>query len=185
MQEELVSAGGGVVLGLEHPYVITLGRRSRRDPEVPQGPIQWVERGGEATIHSPGQLVIYPVVAIGRWGARCWVEHLLKVTENTLQHLGLSTRRDPLAGLWTEAGKIAFLGLQIRRGVSSHGLSINVSNDLGLFSGIKACGHRGVPLDSLERRGVTISCRDLFAQWMGEYRKLASGSACQGQDSSV
>ena len=160
------------ILGLEHPYVITLGKRSKLDPEIPPGPTVWVDRGGEATIHSPGQLVIYPLVKLRpHFELKTWVEFLHQVTERTLLKAGLQVSRGDQSGLWTDQGKIAFLGLRIKNGVSLHGLSINVGNDLNLFNSVKACGVKKAPLDSFQNKGLSTNCESVFQLWMEEFRR--------------
>ena len=159
------------VLGLEHPHVITLGKRSKLDPIIPEGPIVWTERGGEATLHSEGQLVIYPIVKLRpRFEVRSWVEFLLRVTECSLARIGIHTERGGQSGLWTSHGKIAFLGIRIQNGVSQHGLSINVTNDLNLFSSIKACGVQHASMDSVRQRSLEMTTEELFTIWLQEYR---------------
>lgn len=159
-----------LVLGLEHPHVITLGRRSKLDPVIPPGPIVWTERGGEATLHSEGQLVIYPLMKLRpRFEVRAWVDFLLEVTRLSLADVGIETQVGEQSGLWTAQGKIAFLGIRVKNGVSMHGLSINVRNDLGLFGAIKACGIRGAALDSVARRGIELSPQDLYRVWMKHF----------------
>lgn len=168
------------ILGLEHEHVVTLGKRSRLDPEVPPGPVVWVDRGGEATLHSEGQLVIYPIVKLRpRFEVRSWVEHLHEVTRRALLHWGVSTTREGNAGLWTDQGKLVFMGLRVKEGVSLHGLSINVRNDLSLFKPLKACGVKGASMDSLQKRGISVSPAEFFATWSHEFR----GLACQTPES--
>lgn len=158
------------VFGLEHPHVITLGRRSKLDPVVPQGPVVWTERGGEATLHSEGQLVIYPLMKLRpRFEVRTWVDLLLEVTRLSLLEVGIESRVGEQSGLWTKNGKIAFLGIRVKNGVSLHGLSINVRNDLALFNAIKACGIRGAALDSVALNGLELSPHDLYRVWMKHF----------------
>lgn len=158
------------ILGLEHPFVITLGRRAK---EVPAGPVIRVERGGEATLHSPGQLVIYPIVKIrGRIQVREWVELLQQVTARSLLAVGLETSAGPHAGLWTSKGKIASMGLRITDGVSTHGLAINVCNDLSLFNRISPCGMKpGSAMDSLASQDISMGTEALFQLWCEEFAR--------------
>ncbi|MFN7729133.1 MAG: lipoyl(octanoyl) transferase LipB [Bdellovibrio sp.] len=162
------------VLGLEHPHVITLGRRSKMDPVLPPGPIVWTERGGEATLHSEGQLVIYPLMKLRpHFEVRTWVEHLLSVTQRSFLAIGIEAKIGEQSGLWTNQGKIAFLGLRVKNGVSMHGLSINVHNDLKLFGAIKACGVQDALIDSLSNQNVKLSPQEFFQVWLGEFTKRA------------
>ena len=107
-----------------------------------------LKRGGEATLHAPGQLVIYPALSLPllKIKVRDYILCLEDLTRQALAGLGIQTeRRDRDSGLSTQRGKIAFFGIHVSEGVSQHGLSINVNNDLSLFSAIKSCGRAGRP----------------------------------------
>lgn len=157
-----------IVLGLEHPPVITLGIRGHRQTDIASSeatliergiPVFRIQRGGQATFHSPGQLVIYPILPLREWrlGVRHLVNILTEATQACLLQRGISTQSGQVEpGLYTERGKIAFFGLKIDRGVSSHGLAINVSNDLALFQCIRSCGTPDQPMDSVS----TVSTLD-------------------------
>lgn len=172
---EVRTTGRGTVLGVEHPAVITLGVRGRRELDVvtsseEQSEIEIVScrRGGQATLHSPGQLVIYPLLPVRQWGmgSRELIELLERVTSDLLATEGVVVKKfgdEP--GLYSERGKLVFFGLRIDRGVSSHGLAINVANDLQLFRHIRSCGVARQNLDSLLFQGVTKSSETLFASW--------------------
>jgi lipoyl(octanoyl) transferase len=144
-----------VVLGGEHPAIITLGRRAQSSEVLSSVlPVHQCARGGLATLHSPGQLVIYPILNLRKrnWGVRLYVEALLKTTQKTLLEFGLETKCDSTGnpGLYTKIGKIAFCGLKIVQGVSMYGLSINIGNDLSLFKNLRPCGISGQSLDRLQ-----------------------------------
>lgn len=176
-EREVLSGAEDRVLGLEHPQVITLGKRSRLDPEVPSGQVVWVDRGGEATLHSEGQLVIYPIFNLtDRWSVREWVELLLTTTEKTLQYFQVETSRGEHSGLWTAKGKIAFAGIRVRNRVSTHGLSINVANDLSLFGPMKSCGVRQARMDSLALYRQNPQTREVFEVWCLEFLRLIKSS---------
>jgi len=163
------------VLGMEHQTVITLGRRASLATDVEQRsdagiPVLAVERGGQATLHSPGQVVIYPVLHLPTWGlgVREWTAVLLDVTAQTLLEFGVTVvPADPNlgVGLWTDHGKIAFLGLRVVRGFSTHGLAINVNNDLGLAQAIRSCGVAGARWDKVERVCPGSTAVQFFAVW--------------------
>lgn len=179
------------VWGLEHPLVISLGKRSKveqnpqpdskieTDSKMEQDisnslpshwPIVVSDRGGLATLHSPGQLVIYPLISIARrgWGPRKYVCQLLKITQGCLQQMGFNAHMDEASsGLFIEQKKICFIGLRISNGRVYHGLSLNVSNDLSLFGRISACGVRGRPLTSLIKQGANsdLTPEVVFQKW--------------------
>ena len=127
-----------------------------------------IKRGGQATLHAPGQLVIYPVMDLRNWHLkpRDFLKLLESITQDTLLAYGVPT--SPLeesAGLFTDRGKIAFFGVHISEGVSQHGLSLNVSNDLSLFRLIRSCGKLEREHDSLQQRNLTHSVQDVFFLW--------------------
>ena len=153
------------LLLLEHDAVLTLGRQAdeshvlarpselrRRGVEVIR-----VERGGEVTYHGPGQLVAYPILRLGDRGllVRPLVTALEEAMIATCSELGVAAyRRDGHPGCWVggdlggEAGrpprKIGALGLRIERGVSYHGIALNVDPDLRDFELIDPCGEPGL-----------------------------------------
>jgi lipoate-protein ligase B len=155
------------LLLLEHPPVLTLGRQAD-ESHVRAAPAQLaargielirVERGGEVTYHGPGQLVAYPIVALSRRGIllRPFVRALEGAMIDTCQHLGVAAeRRDGHPGCWIDPSgdrprKIGALGLRIERGVSYHGIALNVNVELSDFELIDPCGMPGVESTSIAR----------------------------------
>lgn len=178
-----------VLLGCEHPLVYTLGRRaSIQDLLFSDLPAVQTDRGGQVTLHSPGQLVIYPIVNLAFWklGVRDFVELLLETTEATLKSWGVDTQRIDSAGLVTEEGKIAFLGLRVDRGVTRHGLSLNISNDLSHFQSIIPCGQRGAAIDRLQRVVVpTPTLEQAFKSWQAELKLILPTALSKGSVGAV
>lgn len=171
LQKELVAqrADGAIqdrLLLLEHDAVLTLGRQAdvahvlatpkqltRRGIEVIR-----VERGGEVTYHGPGQLVAYPIIRLGDRGllVRPLVSALEAAMIETCDRLGVEAfRRDGHPGCWIEGDhgrphrKIGALGLRIERGVSYHGIALNVDPDLRDFELIDPCGMPGLVSTSI------------------------------------
>ena len=149
-----------VVLVLEHPPVFTLGKRGGREnllvPEetlTRRGiPIVQVERGGNITYHAPGQLVVYPIVHLPSFGLGVvdMVDRLEEVMIRTCAAWGVAAGRNALnRGAWVGMKKIGSIGIAVRRGVSFHGLALNVSPDLQPFSFIQPCGLKGVGVTSI------------------------------------
>jgi lipoyl(octanoyl) transferase len=144
-----------IVIGCEHNDVITLGRRALAKEILNSGtlPIVHTTRGGLATIHSRGQLVIYPILDLrqNNLSVKGYVELLLDTTTDFLNLYNVTTAKDmKQVGLYTEQGKVVFCGVEIRRRVSLHGISINVSNDLNLFKLISPCGLENSRMDKLQ-----------------------------------
>jgi lipoyl(octanoyl) transferase len=151
-----------LLLLLEHPAVYTRGRRSQ-PAELPMGE-DWyraqgieicdTDRGGAVTYHGPGQLVAYPIVSLRPYGddVHGYVRGLERVTIETLAAHGIEARlREGLTGVWVGERKIGSIGVHISRGVTTHGLAINVNNDLQPFEWIVPCGIDGVRMTSLAR----------------------------------
>ncbi|MBC6416016.1 MAG: lipoyl(octanoyl) transferase LipB [Bdellovibrionales bacterium] len=132
-----------------------------------------VRRGGQATLHAPGQLVIYPVVYLNSLGLKVkdFILFLQKVTKLFLEKYEINTTPGKdFAGLYTNKGKIAFFGIHISQGVNQNGLSINLDNDLSLFDSIKSCGHflrlhdkmSNYQKGALEKEKLFLTWCDLF-----------------------
>lgn len=158
---------GDRLLLLEHPAVLTLGRNSdpahilATDAELTARSVQVVrtERGGEVTYHGPGQLVAYPIVRLHDRDVllRPFVRALEAALVATCAAHGVeAARRDGHPGCWVDPDsptprKIGALGLRIERGVSYHGIALNVSVDLCDFELIDPCGMPGVVSTSIAR----------------------------------
>lgn len=170
-----------IVLGLEHKAVLTLGYRADQNNEIVGGvtqlPVVRIQRGGLATIHSEGQLVIYPIMnlKVQGLGVRDLVQLLLQTTQECLRQFQVeSFLDDHQVGLYTSHGKIAFCGLQIKNGISLHGLSLNISNDLSLFSQIVACGVRQQPMDAVMAYSPTATLKKVFEVWSALFKEHIS-----------
>jgi lipoyl(octanoyl) transferase len=150
---------GDQLLLLEHPAVLTLGRHASEDhvrapgEELTRRAIEVirVERGGEVTYHGPGQLVAYPILALSRRGLllRPLVRALEGAMMDACQAVGVSAgRREGQPGCWCDPDgetprKIGALGVRVERGVTYHGIALNVDVDLADFDLIDACGVSG------------------------------------------
>lgn len=170
------SSGFPVVLGFEYYPVITLGKNAAfsaelqfsQDQLLAQGFVfSETDRGGQATLHSPGQLVIYPLVPIRKLGLS--VKDFVGILESStilwLKKYGIPSQRGEDAGVFTKKGKIAFIGIRVSNGVTKHGISINIANDLSLFQGIRACGLQNRTLDSFFEHQVQIDLAEAFESW--------------------
>lgn len=159
------------ILGGEFNPTITCGIRSQPEHIFnSEGfDLYKIKRGGETTLHSPGQLVIYPLFNLRylKWGVREFVCFLLKTSAKTYAEWGVQTQvsEDPV-GLFSEKGKIGFCGLQIQEGISQHGLALNIRNDLNLFKSIVSCGLREVAYDKLENKAPAVTPLDFFNRWV-------------------
>ena len=143
---------------LEHHPVYTIGRlrdqSSLRDASSLPHPVFETNRGGQATYHGPGQLVGYPILDLGHRG-RDLHAHLRMVEDVLIEvcaGFGVSAgRRDGLTGVWTAAGKLASIGVGVRKWISMHGFALNVNQaSLPPFFAITPCGIDGVVMSCLE-----------------------------------
>jgi lipoate-protein ligase B len=139
------------LLLLEHPAVITLGRRaSLDDVYLSESGLQErgiglekTTRGGLVTYHGPGQLVGYPIVKLRARGLTvpCYVRALELSVVDALHETGIRARIDAgHVGVWTDFGKIAAIGVAQRHGVTLHGFAVNLQPDLSHFALINPCG---------------------------------------------
>jgi len=153
---------GDVLLMLEHDPVITCGTRTEieevayaRTTTIPLVP---VERGGKATYHGPGQVVAYPIfdLSIVDDDVKELVYRLEQSIIETLEAHGVTTeRRTGLPGVWVDPDgkrprKIASVGLRLTRGVTFHGIAVNVANDMEPFGWFTPCGIDDVEMTSVE-----------------------------------
>lgn len=149
-----------VVLFLEHHPVVTLGARGRTDSmlvapeELARRGIDFAiaSRGGDATYHGPGQLIMYPILRLGssEADAHGYLFNLEEVAIRTAADFGVTAfRRDGKNGAWAAQGKIAAIGFRLKRWITLHGMSFNVNPDLAGFGTIIPCGLQGEPVASL------------------------------------
>ncbi len=145
---------------LEHPPVITLGRNSSRqhllwtDAALEKAGIDCVttRRGGDITLHNPGQLVGYPIVDLNHFNRdlHLFLRRLEEILVCTLADFGLAARTvTGRTGVWVDDRKIASIGVAVRRWISYHGFAVNIDNDLTVFRSIVPCGLENVSMTSL------------------------------------
>jgi lipoyl(octanoyl) transferase len=147
-----------VVLLLEHPPVVTLGRNSDAAHLLSGDGVEVfeTERGGDVTFHGPGQLVGYPIIDLTRhkpdlhWYLRTLEQALI----DALAGIGIPAERNPgYTGVWTRerSRKIASIGIHVKQWVTWHGFALNVTTDLSQFGRIVPCGIPGVEMTSVAR----------------------------------
>jgi lipoyl(octanoyl) transferase len=181
--------GDDVLLTVEHPHVITLGRRRESAGNVlAPGEVEVVEieRGGDVTYHGPGQLVAYPIVALvdGERDLHGFLRGMEEAVIATLAELGLDAGREPgKTGVWLDgrAGgrkKICSMGIACRRWVTFHGLALNVSTDLSYFHRINPCGFQAEVMTSIvEELGVGVAMDDVRATLARQLGRALSRTA--------
>ncbi len=193
LQHELVAARRrgecpDTLLLLEHPPVVTLGRRARGEHLlVPESllrargvEVHEVSRGGDVTYHAPGQLVGYPIVDLDARGARdvhAWLRTLEEAIGAALEAFGIGWRRVPgWTGVFTDDSsarprKIASIGVGVRSWVTLHGFALNVDVDLAGFDAIVPCGLSAVEMTSIARKLGDRAPADLADRARGAVRR--------------
>lgn len=154
-----------VLLLLEHPHVYTLGSSFKQEHLLASRDwlrehgieVRETDRGGSITYHGPGQLVAYPIVDLRRSDddqpdVIVYLRTLEEAVIRTAKAYGVvAGRREGMTGVWVGDAKLASIGVNVSRGVSRHGLALNVATDLSFFDGIVPCGLTGAKVTSLEQ----------------------------------
>ena len=161
-----------LLLLVEHPPVVTLGRSAKASSlPIPTRLLEArgievfeVERGGDVTLHAPGQLVGYPILDLNgyRPDLHWYLRQIEEVLIRGLADLDVPAERNPgKTGVWTAGRKIASIGIHVKQWVTLHGFALNVTTDLSLFDLIVPCGIHGVTMTSVarERSGGTEDLR--------------------------
>jgi lipoyl(octanoyl) transferase len=161
--ERVMGSRADTVLVLEHQPVYTVGRRTLvsdwgGDPSASHMEgieIHHVNRGGSVTYHGPGQLVVYPILRLTDHvrGVRVYVEQLEEAVIQCLRQNGIAGhRKAKTPGVWVtdpQEAKIASIGIRVDRGVTMHGVALNVDMDLSPFRSITPCGLQGCHATSM------------------------------------
>ena len=159
------------LLLLEHPHVFTLGRRSKNESVLATAEILRkmgievfeINRGGKVTYHGLGQIVGYPIINLSpdREDVHRYVRDIEEVLIRAMADFSIEAFRiNGLTGVHTTEGKVAAIGVHIKRWVTTHGFALNVNTDLSYYNWIIAC--EGEPVTSMERiLGREISLREV------------------------
>ncbi len=150
------------VFFVEHLSVFTLGKRGGEENlSVPKTflsaqniDIVQTNRGGNITWHGPGQAVLYPVIDLerNRIGVKDFVHGLEEIMILTAQDFKISAKRDQKNhGIWVGNAKMGSVGVNVKKGISMHGLALNINPDLKPFSWINPCGLHGISITSIEK----------------------------------
>lgn len=191
---DVLDGGPGQLLLCEHPPVLTLGRMTQpgtvlwTPPELADAGVQLLktDRGGDVTLHAPGQLVVYPIIDLNTCGRDLhrhlrWLE---EVAMALLRRFGIVPRRETgQTGVWVGQDKVVSIGIGVKRWVTYHGIGINVNTDLKLFKMIKPCG-LNVEMNSishiigrkLDMKEVAAVVRDEFFRVYGDSKGVYHGA---------
>ncbi|SNC59002.1 Octanoyltransferase [Sodalis endosymbiont of Henestaris halophilus] len=174
---------------VQHPQVFTQGHSGKIEHLLHPGdiPVIQSDRGGQVTLHGPGQQVMYVLLNLRRrlLGARDLVTLLESTVISTLARFNISAySRASAPGVYVGANKICSLGLRIRKGCSFHGLALNVTMDLSPFLRINPCGYIGLRMTQVSDLSPGTSIDDVASVLIEECLRLlnATGSETQGWD---
>jgi lipoate-protein ligase B len=175
--QTVIDGAEGRLVFCEHPPVLTLGRLFKEgsllytQEEVAKRGVdlQVIDRGGDITLHAPGQLVVYCIMDLKRSNQdlKVYLEKLEQVAIDLLKDFGILAVSIPgQRGVFVKKDKIASIGIGVRKWVSYHGVGLNVNTDLSLFSLIKPCG-LDVQMTSMAKLlGRWIDLADVKNKWI-------------------
>ena len=178
----ITGKGPEVVWLLEHPELYTSGTSAQPNElqYKPTAPIYAAGRGGRYTYHGPGQRVIYLMMDLRSRGndIRKYVYDLETWLINSVAEFGIEgERRSGRVGVWVDQGygievKIAAIGIRVRKWVTFHGVSLNISPDLSMYEPIIPCGIREHGISSLHELGVPALMKDVDEALLHNFQKL-------------
>lgn len=183
-QEQLIElkqrqAVADILLFVEHPHVYTIGRSGDLNNVLAAQdvPLHRASRGGDVTYHGPGQLVVYPIIGLRsklRKDVHRYVKNLEMTAIETLKNFGLEARRrPPYTGIWIDNRKIAAMGIAVRRGITFHGLALNVNTDLSYFDRIIPCGLSWADVTSMAKElGKDPSVHNVRESFLRHFAEL-------------
>jgi lipoate-protein ligase B len=186
-----------VLLLLEHPPTITLGRSGKlanllvnEEHLKSRGIDLWhVDRGGDITYHGPGQLVGYPILALQlrERDVHAYMHHLEESLICLMARFGIEATRDPrFTGVWTSMGKIAAMGVHISRWITRHGFALNVNTDLSYFDLIVPCGITGRNVTSMQKHlSRMIDLEDVSDQYVREFSSVFKRTMIRSSESAL
>ncbi|MCA9508952.1 MAG: lipoyl(octanoyl) transferase LipB [Myxococcales bacterium] len=164
-KESVITMGKNPRLSIIHHHVLS----KRKDILL-----RTIERGGGATIHEPGQVVLYPVLNIKFH--RIYPSRLISILESallrTFVRYGVAGTCSSLGpGIFIDGKKVAFIGLRIKNYITSHGMAVNVLNDGKLFGAIDPCGIAGLAITSLHRCAPNVELKQFFSCLSEDFQK--------------
>jgi lipoate-protein ligase B len=166
----------------EHPAVLTLGRMTKpenilwpkEDIEARGVKVLPIDRGGDITLHAPGQLVVYPIFNLNEYGRdlKAFLEKLEHVVIDLLTEFDiLAVSQDGQRGVWVGPDKIASMGIGVRKWVSYHGIGLNVTTDLKLFTMIRPCGLNVAMTSIVRLRNAPVAMEDVKERMIRQFIK--------------
>ncbi|MFV0346528.1 MAG: lipoyl(octanoyl) transferase LipB [Bacteroidales bacterium] len=177
------------IIFVEHPHVYTLGKRGDEHNLLVQeayleqlgAQLFRIDRGGDITYHGPGQLVCYPIIDLEffKMGVKAYVDFLEESVIRVLsQYSIIASRKAGATGVWLDVGsvgarKICAIGVKVSRGVTMHGLALNVNTDNSYFQHINPCGFNSNGVTSMEKElGRVVSMEEVTDSMKQEFRMI-------------
>ena len=162
---------------VEHDHVYTLGKNANSNNILNNTcEIIQTQRGGDVTYHGPGQLVAYPIINLKK--KKIGVKNYISMIEKLISNILIDYNLEPQilkeeTGVWVQDKKIASIGIHVTRGVTMHGLAINVNTDLSYFDNIISCGIQGVKMTSLDKElGKKIRMNDIKKSLITHFNQI-------------
>ena len=162
---------------VEHDHVYTLGKNANSNNILNNTcEIIQTQRGGDVTYHGPGQLVAYPIINLKK--KKIGVKNYISMIEKLISNILIDYNLEPQilkeeTGVWVQDKKIASIGIHVTRGVTMHGLAINVNTDLSYFENIISCGIQGVKMTSLDKElGKKIRMNDIKKSLITHFNQI-------------
>ena len=162
---------------VEHDHVYTLGKNANSNNILNSTcEIIQTQRGGDVTYHGPGQLVAYPIINLKK--KKIGVKNYISMIEKLISNILIDYNLEPQilkeeTGVWVQDKKIASIGIHVTRGVTMHGLAINVNTDLTYFNNIISCGIEGVKMTSLDKElGKKIRMNDIKKSLITHFNQI-------------
>ena len=162
---------------VEHDHVYTLGKNANSNNILNSTcEIIQTQRGGDVTYHGPGQLVAYPIINLKK--KKIGVKNYISMIEKLISNILIDHNLEPQilkeeTGVWVQDKKIASIGIHVTRGVTMHGLAINVNTDLSYFDNIISCGIQGVKMTSLDKElGKKIRMNDIKKSLITHFNQI-------------
>ncbi len=166
---------------VEHPAVVTLGKRGNAGDlrfhetflESRGVELYSIDRGGQATAHEPGQMVAYPLVRLKKKDLHWYVQTFLGSVAAVLEDYGLTPEfKSGEPGLWVNGSKITSLGVAVKKWVASHGIALNVNNDLSTFDLIVPCGKPTETVTSMAKElGRPVDMEEVKAKFVARFQE--------------
>lgn len=182
LQRRIDGSSEDTLILVEHCPIVTLGRLSGNacvpgmgDLEKKGIPVVFVGRGGKATFHAPGQLVMYPIIDLSgkKKDIARYIDFLEMTVARSLCRIGVRADRvNERRGVWVGADKIAFTGVAVKKWVTYHGVAININNDIGGFSLIHPCGDKDIQVTSARNvLGRELDMSEVKAVFAEQFRR--------------